>query len=46
LEEYLRGATERIIRAEVFGDVDEAEEQPETSAGLLAAREAPAGFAN
>ena len=27
LEEYLREATERIIREEVFGDADEAEEQ-------------------
>jgi hypothetical protein len=29
LEEYLDGATERIIREEVFGDAGEAEERPE-----------------
>jgi hypothetical protein len=34
LDEYLREATERIIREEVFGNADEAEEQPETSPGL------------
>ncbi len=29
LEEYLQEATERIIREELFGNADEAEEQPE-----------------
>ena len=46
LDEYLREATERIIREEVFGDADEAEEQPETSTGLLAAGEPVFGFAD
>lgn len=31
LDEYLNEATERIIREEVFGDADEAEERPEAS---------------
>ena len=30
LDEYLNEATERIIRDEVFGDAEEAEERPET----------------
>ena len=46
LDEYLREATDRIIREEVFGDADEAEEQPETSTGLLAAGEPALGFAD
>ncbi len=46
LDEYLREATERIIREEVFGDADEAEEQPETSTGLLAAGEPAPSFAD
>lgn len=46
LDEYLREATERIIREEVFDDADEAEEQPETSTGLLAAGEPAPGFAD
>ena len=31
LEEYLNEATERIIREEVFGDAEEAEERPDAS---------------
>ncbi len=46
LDEYLREATERIIREEVFGDVNEAEEQTETPTGLLAAGEPAPGFAD
>lgn len=46
LDEYLRDATERIIREEVFGDADEAEEQPEAPAGLLAPGEPAPGFAD
>ena len=46
LDEYLHEATERIIREEVFGDADEAEEQPETPTGLLAAGEPALGFAD
>ena len=30
LDEYLNEATERIVRDEVFGDAEEAEERPET----------------
>ena len=41
LDEYLNEATERIIRDEVFGDAEEAEERPETPG-----KQAPAaGFA-
>lgn len=46
LEEYLHEATERIIREEVFCDAEEAEEQTETSAGLLAPGEPAPGFAD
>jgi hypothetical protein len=46
LDEYLREATERIIREEVFADADEAEEQTQAGAGLLAAGEPAAGFAD
>jgi hypothetical protein len=42
LDEYLNEATERIIRDEVFGDAEEAEERPETPG-----KQAPAvGFAH
>jgi len=46
LDEYLHEATERIIREEVFGDADEAEERTEAGAGLLAAGEPAPGFAD
>lgn len=46
LDEYLREATERIIREEVFADADEAEEQTEAGAELLAAGEPAPGFAD
>jgi hypothetical protein len=46
LEEYLQEATERIIREEVFGNADEAEEQPEAPAGLLVSGEPVPGFAD
>lgn len=46
LDEYLREATERIIREEVFGDAEEAEEPTETGTGLLAAGEPARGFAD
>lgn len=46
LDEYLREATERIIREEVFGDAEEAEEQAEAPGGLLAAGELAPGFAD
>lgn len=46
LEAYLREATERIIREEVFGDAEEAEEQAEAPTGLLAAGDAAIGFAD
>ena len=46
LDEYLREATERIIREEVFADADEAEEQTQAGAGLLAAGEPAPGFAD
>lgn len=36
LEEYLNEATERIIREEVFGDAEEAEERPDASPGSAA----------
>lgn len=41
LEEYLNEATERIIRDEVFGDADEAEERPDASAKHSSARGRP-----
>ena len=44
LDEYLREATERIIREEVFRDAGEAEERSEMPAGLLAAGEPAPGF--
>jgi hypothetical protein len=46
LDEYLREATERIIREEVFADADEAEERTHAGAGLLAAGEPAHGFAD
>jgi hypothetical protein len=46
LDEYLREATERIIREEVFADADEAEEQTQAGAGLPAAGEPAPGFAD
>ena len=46
LDEYLREATERIIREEVFADADEAEEQTQAGGGLLAAGEPAPGFAD
>ena len=46
LDEYLREATERIIREEVFADADEAEERAEAGAGLLSAGEPAPGFAD
>jgi hypothetical protein len=41
LEEYLNEATERIIRDEVFGDADEAEEQPDAASKPASARGLP-----
>ncbi|MGC8550706.1 MAG: hypothetical protein ACP5M4_13510 [Acidobacteriaceae bacterium] len=41
LEEYLNEATEQIIRDEVFGDADEAEEQPAAPANHASARGLP-----
>ncbi len=38
LEEYLNEATEQIIRDEVFGDADEAEEQPDAPPKHASAR--------
>ena len=46
LDEYLREATERIIREEVFADADAAEEQTQAGAGLLAAGEPAPGFSD